>query len=205
MKMGNQILTFEYIKIGKKIFAMKFLFFKKDVDIEKVLVSNMISFGAKNCKYFIGYMHNNHKVKPFYIMLSRTSACVKGYDGETKWLYFLIEDNDLLEKCNTIWDKFRADIKIEFVSELFYNKNVLETKIKSHRNEVTDFYDKKVPMANSTYNCLAVTSLDFALQKDGSYYLHVFLKECKYIVKKVISHINNNLSNFSNSDDSEEE
>ena len=27
-------------------------------------------------------MHNNHKVKPFYIMLSRTSACVKGYDGE---------------------------------------------------------------------------------------------------------------------------
>ena len=25
---------------------------------------------------------------------------VKSYDGQTKWMYFLIEDNDLLEKYN---------------------------------------------------------------------------------------------------------
>ena len=24
---------------------------------------------------------------------------------KTKWMYFLIEDDDLLEKYNTIWDK----------------------------------------------------------------------------------------------------
>ena len=29
-------------------------------------------------------------------------------------LYFLIEDNELLEKYNTIWDKLSADIKKEF-------------------------------------------------------------------------------------------
>ena len=27
--------------------------------------------------------------------------------------YFLIEDNDLLDKYNTIWDKISADIKKE--------------------------------------------------------------------------------------------
>ena len=38
-------------------------------------------------------------------MLPKTSAHVRSYDGQTKWMYFLIEDDDLLEKCNTIWDK----------------------------------------------------------------------------------------------------
>ena len=79
--------------------------FLRDVDIEKVLVPNKISFGEKNYKYFIGYLYNDHKVKPLHMMLPKTSAYVKNYDRQTKWIYFLIEDDDLLEKDNTIWDK----------------------------------------------------------------------------------------------------
>ena len=56
---------------------------------------------------------------------------------------FLIENNDLLEWFNTIWDKVTTDIKKEFVSLLVYNKEFLKTKIKSLGDEVTDFYDKK--------------------------------------------------------------
>ena len=37
------------------------------------------------------------------------------------------------------------------------------------------------------------------------HYLQVFWKECKYIRKKVISHINDNLSGFSSSGESDEE
>ena len=70
----------------------------RDVDIEKVLVSNKISFGEKSCKYFIGDLYNDLKVKPLNIMFSKTSAYVKRYDGQTKWMYFLIEDDDLLKK-----------------------------------------------------------------------------------------------------------
>ena len=55
-------------------------------------------------------------------MLPKTSANVKRYDGQTKWMYFLIEDDDLLKKCNTIWDKNSADIKKEFDSEPVYNE-----------------------------------------------------------------------------------
>ena len=33
-----------------------------------------------------------------------------------KWMYFLIEDDDLLKKYNTIWDKVRAYINKEFNS-----------------------------------------------------------------------------------------
>ena len=63
--------------------------------IKKVLVSNKIYFGEKKYKQFIGYLYNNHKVKPLHIMLSKASAYVKSYDGQTKWMYFLIEDDDL--------------------------------------------------------------------------------------------------------------
>ena len=89
-------------------------------------------------------MYNHHKVKPLHIKLPKTSTYVKNYDGQTKWMYFLIEDDDLLEKYNTIWDKVSTDIKKEFDSEPVYNKEFSKTKIKSHGGEVTDFYDKKI-------------------------------------------------------------
>ena len=52
-----------------------------DVDMKKVLVSNKISCGEKNYKYFIGYLYNDNKSKPLHIMLPQTSAYVKMYDG----------------------------------------------------------------------------------------------------------------------------
>ena len=35
-------------------------------------------------------------------MKKTISACTCNYDGQTKWIYFFIEDDDLLEKYNTI-------------------------------------------------------------------------------------------------------
>ena len=67
------------------------------------------------------------------------------------------------------------------------------------------FYDKKFPKVNSNHSCLAVINLDSALKKDENYYLQVFLKEYQYIEKKVIWDINNNLRDFSPSDESDEE
>ena len=119
----------------------------------------------KNCKYFIGYLYNGHKVKPLHIIIPKTSTYVKSYDGQTKWMYFLIKDDDLLEKYKTIWDKFSADIKKESDSDPVYNKEFLKTKIKSLGDEVTDFYDIKIPKVDSDYTFLAVISLNSALKK----------------------------------------
>ena len=45
-------------------------------------------------------------------MLPKTRAYVKNYDGQTKWMHFLIKDDDFLEIYDTIWDKVGADIYI---------------------------------------------------------------------------------------------
>ena len=52
----------------------------------------------KNYKYFIGSLYNDNKVKTLNNILPKTSAYVKRYDGQTKWMYFLNEDDGLLEK-----------------------------------------------------------------------------------------------------------
>ena len=114
-------------------------------------------------------------------MLPKTSAYVKSY-GQTKWMYCLIEDNDFLEKCITIWKNVSADITKNLIASL---PNIfLQTKIKSPGNEVTDFYCKKLCKVDSNHTCLVVITLDSALTKNENYYSEVFLKECKYIEKK---------------------
>ena len=51
-------------------------------------------------------------------MLPKTSVYVKSYDGHTIWMYFLIEDDDLSEKYNNIWDKVSTDIKQNLIASL---------------------------------------------------------------------------------------
>ena len=67
----------------------------------------------------------------------------------------------------------------------------MKTKTKSHGDEVTDFYDKKkLPW--------------ILLSKKMKTIFHIFfLKECKYIEEKVVKHINDNLSEFSSSYESD--
>ena len=108
-------------------------------------------------KYFIGYLYDNYKVKPLHIILPKTTAYIKNYDGQSIWMYLLIKDDDLLEKYNTISDKLTADIKKQFDSEPVYNTNYLKTKIKYHGNEVTDFYEKKIPKLQSVTKYLRLT------------------------------------------------
>ena len=43
---------------------------------------------------------------------------IKSYDDQTKWMSFLIEGDDLLEKYNTIWDKISADVKRNLIASL---------------------------------------------------------------------------------------
>ena len=65
-------------------------------------------------------------------------------------------------------------LKKSLIASLSIIKIILQTKIKSHGDEVTTFYDKKFPKFNSNHPCLAVITLDSALKKDVIYYPQVF-------------------------------
>ena len=68
---------------------IKYLFQKQNIDIDKVIVSNKVSFGENGFKYFIGYKDDN-KIRPLCIYLPKMSAYRKNFD-ETKYMSFLIK------------------------------------------------------------------------------------------------------------------
>ena len=197
IRMGKEILRFGEIEIKRnKFYRNKTSTFSKDVDTEEVLVSNKVYFGEKIYKYFIGYLYNDHEVKPLHIILPETMLPKKlwwtnNLDVLFDWSWWLFK------KYNTIWDKVSADIdseseKNKIDGESVYNKEFSKAKIKSHGDEVTDFYDKKSPKVDTSHTCLAVSldwiviTLDFALKKDKNYYTQAFLKECKHPEKKYL-------------------
>ena len=59
--------------------------------------------GKKDFKYFIGYK-NDEKVYLLCIRHPQMTGYLNGFK-ENKYMNFLIKDNQLLKKCNRIWDK----------------------------------------------------------------------------------------------------
>ena len=59
--------------------------------IDDILIYKKISSSEKNYKHFIDFTNDDYKIKLLYTMLQKTSAYVKFYNGETKWMYFLLK------------------------------------------------------------------------------------------------------------------
>ena len=90
----------------------------KDVGSDNVLVSNKISSGERNNKYVFGYLHDDYKIKSLDLMLSKMSVYVKSYDDQTKWMYFLTKDDDLLTNIMLFRVKSTLILKINLVANM---------------------------------------------------------------------------------------
>ena len=104
-------------------------------------------------------------------MLPKMSA---GFD-ETKYMYFLIKDNELLEKYNEIWEKVSKSIKKEFDRELVFDEKYLKTKIKCYDGKInTNFHNDKMPKEGPQCIFLSVTLVDSAFKMAKSLSSNVF-------------------------------
>ena len=92
----------------------------KNIDINKIVVSNKVSFGKKGFKYLIGYK-DAKKIRPLCIFFPTMSAYRKEFD-ETKYISSLIKHDELLEKYNEISEKIKNSLKGEFDSEPVHNE-----------------------------------------------------------------------------------
>ena len=54
--------------------------FLENADIDNVLVFNKISFSKNIYQYFIGYLHDDYKIKPLNITLLKMNIFVRSYD-----------------------------------------------------------------------------------------------------------------------------
>ena len=85
--MDNKIITFGDTKIEKRKFnRYKNPFFLKILNIDNIFISNKISSGEINSDYFISYKDGDYKINLYSIIVTKTSAYVKRYACETKWM-----------------------------------------------------------------------------------------------------------------------
>ena len=60
-----------------------------------MLLSKKFSSGKKKC--FTGYLYRDYKIKLLHIMLPKASVYLNSYDGQTRYMHFLIKDDGFLE------------------------------------------------------------------------------------------------------------
>ena len=108
--MEKTVIKFGNIEIQKQKFDHhKRPISIKNVDINKRFVSDKVSFGKKGFKYFIGYK-DSKKIRPLCIFVPKISAYRKDFD-DTRYISFLVKDNELLKKYNKIWKKLKNSVK----------------------------------------------------------------------------------------------
>ena len=92
----------------------------KNLDINKIVVCNKVSFGKKGFKYFIG-QKDDKKIRHLCIFLPKYSAYRREFD-QTKDISFLVKDDGLLENIM----KFGKKLKMTLIKNLIVNQYTMK-------------------------------------------------------------------------------
>ena len=192
----EKIINFGDIEIQKQTFYQhEEPISIKNIDINKIVVSIRSLLAKKNLNILLAT--KMLKKLDLYVNFSQKLVHIQ------KTLMKLMMNDELLEKCNEIWEKVKNIIKKEFDSDPVYNKKHLKAKIKSCNGKIdTNFHNNKIPKEGSQFICLSVNLIDSVFRTGKTYYPVVFLKECKYVIKekKIPKFIIYDIETFSHSD-----
>ena len=97
-------------------------------------------------------------------MFPKMSARRRNVD-ETKYMSFLIKDNELLEKCKKIWHKVSIIIIKTFDCKAVCCEKYLKTKTKSYERKIdTNLQNEKMPKEHSQCICILVALIESFLK-----------------------------------------
>ena len=121
--MSEKALKFNNIRLNKKEFhKFKELIDLISVNVDQIVVSDKFNHNNENFKYFIGYQEGGI-VKPLCIILSQMSRYIKYFENGGKSMSFLIKHVEVWEKYENIWYVIKNKLGINFIANLFKNKN----------------------------------------------------------------------------------
>ena len=188
--MNTKNLNFDDKKIKKRDFYKnKKAFQIDDIDVNKMLVSKKEPYQKRTTKnalkYFIGY--NNDVIRPLLVRLPQITGYFKKFN-ENVTMSFRVNNKQLLEKYNKIWEKVEKLMRVDFESKPVYGDDdkYIKTKIKIYAGSmITNFHNKKMPKEKAPCKCLSIIMLDSVIKANKKYYPQTFLEECKYVQEKI--------------------
>ena len=117
------------IRISEK--TLKFDNNKKEFHESKqpihLVVSDKFKHSDGGFKYFTGYKEGKI-VKPLCIILPQMTGYIKYFENGGKNMSLVIKDDDVLDKCNEIWDKIKETLSIKFHRTPVYDEKYIKSK-----------------------------------------------------------------------------
>ena len=128
IKMSEMTLKFGNIVVNKKEFHKSKQSINLDlVNVDQIVISNKFKHDDY-FKYFISYK-KDEIVKPLWIILPQMSGYMKYFKKGGKNMSFVIKDDDVLNKCDELWNKIKTILKIKFHSMPNYDEKYIKAKV----------------------------------------------------------------------------
>ena len=113
--MSSKKIKFGDKEVDKKEFYLsKQAVLLNSVDLSKIVVSSKWKISDTKYKYFCGYL-NNDVIQPLCVILPQMSGYIKYFDDGRKNMSFVIDDKEIYEKYNEIWEVIRKLLKLKFI------------------------------------------------------------------------------------------
>ena len=77
------------------------------------------------------------------------SGYIKYFENGGKNMSVVIKDDDVLDKCNEIWNKIKKTLSIKFHNMPIYDKKYIKAKVREFNGVIkTNFLGDEIPKEN---------------------------------------------------------
>ena len=145
IRMSEKKLKFENIRVNKTEFDKSKQAIDLDlVNVDKIVLFDKLKRSDEGFKYFIDYKEGKI-VKPLCIILPHMSGYIKYFENGGNNMYFMIKNDDVLDKYNEICNKIENKLNIKFHNPPVYNEKYLKAKVSEFDGVIkTNFLGDKI-------------------------------------------------------------
>ena len=113
------------------------------------------------------------------------SGYITYFENGGKIMFFMVKNDDVLNKYNEIWDKIKTDLNIKLHSIPVYDEKYIKAKVREFNGVIkTNFLHDEIRKESMHYTYIICITIDFVITMEKKNYPQVYLKECKYKPKK---------------------
>ena len=113
------------------------------------------------------------------------SGYIKYFENGMKNMSFKIEEDDVYNKYNQIWNKIKELLGVKLYSEPIYDDKYIKTQVKTFSSVInTLFSGDEIPKERADYVFIVCISNDSVLRVDKKNYPQFYLEQCKHKIKK---------------------
>ena len=183
--MSSKKIKFGDKEVDKKEFySSKQAILLDSVDLNKIVVWSKWKINDTTYKYLCGYL--NDVIQPLCVILPQMSGYIKYFDDGGKNMSFVMDDEEVYENYNEIWEVVRKLLKLKFTISPIRDDKYIIAKLKIFKKiNRTTFTDDIIPMEKNHYTCISAIDIDSVLKIDNKRaYPQAYLEQCKYKLKK---------------------